>query len=136
MIESKGRASEKTLPFVPRRIGCHGTNPVGKGRHIALRFTPPIMRQAETAGNLGHHCPSNRNSFKRNPCVGSQGDQKWAGRGACFRDFLCLPPAKENRSNRRTFSALVHESTTLTPRITEGWGKKRAARARPFPYPS
>jgi hypothetical protein len=32
----------------------------------------------------------------------------YAGRGAGFRDFLRLPPAKENRSNRRTLLATQH----------------------------
>jgi hypothetical protein len=53
------------------------------------------------------------------------------GRGgaAGFRDFLRLPSAKENRSNRR---APLVPPTRLTPRIVEGWGKPRPAGAGLF----
>jgi len=35
--------------------------------------------------------------------------QHWMGRGAGFRDFLRLPSAKENRSNRRTLPTSSHK---------------------------
>jgi hypothetical protein len=64
--------------------------------------------------------------------IGSQGLQNWAGRGAGFRDFLCLPSAKENRSNRRTLP-LSFERNKVDPSNLEGWGKRRPAGRRPFP---
>jgi hypothetical protein len=48
------------------------------------------------------------------------------GGGAGFRDFLRLPSAKENRSNRRTLPGFA-SLTRLTSRIVEGWGKLRPA---------
>jgi hypothetical protein len=48
MIESHGLPPEKTLPFINRWIGCYRTGAIGEGGHAALRFTPSIMREAET----------------------------------------------------------------------------------------
>ena len=61
------------------------------------------------------------------------------GRGAGFRDFLRLPSAKENRSNRRTlpakfmiFQPRIH--LDVDPSNCGGVGKTEAGKSRPFPY--
>ena len=101
---------------------------MGEDCHVALRFTPSIMGQAETDRKPRPPlaCESHL-SFKGHLRIGSQGGDNWVGRGAGFRDFLCLPSAKENR---RTLPASVREGLTLTPRITEGWGKTEAGRSQ------
>jgi hypothetical protein len=58
---------------------------------------------------------------------------KVGGRGAGFRDFLRLPSAKENRSNRRTLPSIpeIHNVDLSNP---GGVGKQRPAMSRLFPW--
>lgn len=55
----------------------------------------------------------------------SQGNRNGAGRGAGFRDFLCLPSAKENRSNRWTFPGFSSRINDVDPSNYGGVGKNR-----------
>jgi hypothetical protein len=148
MIEGKGLAAEKTLPFVNRRIGCHGTSPTGEGCHAALGFTPSIMGQAATDRKTGPPLSIQSHLSIQQPCESVRKVTGTEREGSGFSRFPLLAVGQGESQQPTDSPRSSSRINDVDPSNHGGVGKNRGRlgvglfltrwcglRASPLPFP-